>query len=72
MALQAFEAHVCAKAEARGNYSRKHLAKSNGPSFLLFLSCFVANQMGFEQGLNNLAFNGMDGLKKKIYRFIDL
>ena len=42
------------------------LVKSHGPSFLLFLDCFRANQMGFEQVFDNLTSKHMTALRKKM------
>ena len=38
------------------------IKKSYGPSLLLFLDCFRANQMGCEQVFDNLTFERMDAL----------
>ena len=41
------------------------------PSLLLFLNCFTANQMGFEQVFDNLTFKRMAALRKKIQSAVD-
>ena len=49
-----------------------HLSeKSHRPSFLLFLRCFRANQMGFEQVFHTLTFKRMTALRKKIQSGVD-
>ena len=42
------------------------LVQSNGPLFLLFLTCFRANQMGFGYVFDNLTFKRMTSSSKKI------
>ena len=37
-----------------------------GPSFLSFLSCFRANQIGFEQAADNLNFKHLPALRTKV------
>ena len=41
------------------------------PSFLLFLNCFKANQVGFKQAFDNLAVKHMDALRKQIQSIAD-
>ena len=43
------------------------VVKAHRPSFLLFFNCFRAN---LEQVFNNLPFNHMDALRKKIQSLI--
>ena len=45
--------------------------KSYRPSFLLFLNCFRANQMGFKQVFDNLTVKLMDALRKQIQSLAD-
>ena len=40
-------------------------------SFLLFLNCSMANQIGFEQFFDNLTFKHMDALRKQIQSLVD-
>ena len=47
------------------------LEKNLIPSFLLFLYCFRANQMRFEQVFGNLTFKHMDALGKQIQSLVD-
>ena len=47
------------------------LVKFHRPSFLLFLNCFRANQMGFEQVFDSLTFKHMDALRKQIRCLVD-
>ena len=70
MGLQAFEIQVCAKAETRG-LEMAFLEKSHRLSFLLFLNCFRANQVGFKQLFNNLTVKHMDTLRKQIQSLTD-
>ena len=70
MELQAFEVQVCAKTEIRG-LEIAFLVKTLRPSFLLFLNCFKANQMGFEQVFDNLTLELMDAFKKQIQSLVD-
>ena len=63
MVLQAFEVQVCAKTETRGLEMAYLVKKSHRPSFLLFLNCFRANQMGFEQVFDNVIFKHKDALR---------
>ena len=64
MELQAFEVQVCAKAGTRG-LKMAFLVKSHRPSFLLFLNCFRANEMGFKQFFDNLIVKHMDALREQ-------
>ena len=70
MGLQAFEVQVCAKAETRG-LKMAFLEKVPRPSFLLFLNCFRANQVGFKQVFDNLTVKHMDALRKQIQSLAD-
>ena len=45
--------------------------KSHRPSFLLFLNCFRANQVGFKQVFDNLTAKHMDALRKQIQSLTD-
>ena len=45
--------------------------ESYKPSFLLFLNCFTANQMGLEQVFDNLTVKHMDALRKQIQSLLD-
>ena len=45
--------------------------KSHRPSFLLFLNCFRANQIGFEEVFDNLTFKHMHALRKQIQFLVD-
>ena len=47
------------------------LEKSHDPSFLLFLNCFRANQMAFEQFFHNLTFKCLTALTKKILSVVN-
>ena len=67
MQLQAFEVQVCAKAETR-DLEMAFLVKL---SFLLFLNCFKANQMRFEQVFDNLIVKLIDALRKQIQSLVD-
>ena len=72
MELQAFDVQVCAKAETRARgLEVAFLVKSHRSLFLLFLNCFKANQMGFEQVFNNLNVKHMDALRKQIQSLVD-
>ena len=70
MELTAFEVQVCAKSETR-SLEMVFLVKSQRPTFLLFLDCFWANQMGFEQVFDNLIFKHMDALRNQIQSLVD-
>ena len=70
MKLQAFEVQVCAKTETRG-LEIAFLVKSHRQSFLLFLNCFRAQQIGFEQVFDNLIFKHIDALRKQIQFLVD-
>ena len=45
--------------------------KSHSPSFLLFLNCFRANQVGFEQVSCSLTFKLLTALRNKIHSVVD-
>ena len=45
--------------------------KPHRPSFLLFLNCFRANQVGFKQVFDNLAVKHIDALRKQIQSLAD-
>ena len=70
MELQAFEVQVCANSETRG-LEIAFFVKSRRSSFLLFLNCFRANQIGFEQVFDHLTFKHMDALRKQIQSRVD-
>ena len=70
MGLQAFEVQVCAKAETRG-LEMAFLVNVPRPSFLLFLNCFRANQMGFKQVFDYLTVRHMNALRKQIQSLVD-
>ena len=42
-------------------------AQANGLSFVPFPICFITNPMGFETAFDNVAFKGIDALRKKIH-----
>ena len=43
-----------------------HSPMAHGPSFLLFLICFKANQMGLGWVFDNLTLKHMNALREKI------
>ena len=45
--------------------------KAHGPSLPLFLIFFRANQLGFEQVFDNLAFKYLDAVRKQIQSLVD-
>ena len=47
------------------------LVKSHRQSFLLFLNCFMARKMGFEQVFDNLTLKHMDAVRKQIQFIAD-
>ena len=47
------------------------LVKFHRPSLLIFLNCFKANIMGFEQVFDDLTFKPMDALRKQIQSLVD-
>ena len=71
MELQACEVQFCAKTETRELEMAFLVKTSHRPSFLLFLNCFRANQVGFKQVFDNLAFKHMDALRKQIPSLVD-
>ena len=68
MGLQAFEVQFYAKAETRG-LEMAFLVKV--PSFLLFLNCFRANQVGFKQVFDNQTVKHTYALRKQIQSLAD-
>ena len=42
-----------------------------GPSCLLFLNCFRAHQMGFEQVFDNVTVNRMDALREQFQSLVN-
>ena len=70
MELQRFEVQVCTKAETR-DLEMAFSVKSHWSAFQLFLNCFTANQMGFEQFFDKLTFKHIDALKKQIQYLVD-
>ena len=70
MDLQAFQVQACEKTET-GGLEMAFLVIDHRPSFLLFVDCFRANQMGFEQVFDNLTFKDMDALTKQIQSLVN-
>ena len=70
MELQALEVQVSAKTETR-RLKMAFLVESHRPPFLLFLNCFRASKMRFEQVFDNLTFKHMDAPRKQIQSLVD-